>query len=80
MAHLCQVMLIFILEVILLLQLIIAATLTEKQSNVRKVQREQPQNEAGTPLKGLKDNKVLLKMAGVFPLSCLIYLPLLSIW
>lgn len=66
MAHLCQVRLIFILEVIQFLQFIIAAVFTEQQSSVRKVQREQPQNEVDTPLKGLKDNKVFLKMAGFF--------------
>lgn len=50
--HLCQVVLIFILEVMWFLQFLIAAVFTEQQSNVRKVQREQPQNEGDTPLKG----------------------------
>lgn len=79
-AHFCQVMFSFILEVIWFLQYIIAAIVTEQQNNVRKVQREQPQNEVDTPLKGLKDNKVFLKMAEFFPLSCLICLPLPSRW
>lgn len=80
MAHLCQVMLIFILEVIWFLHSKIAAIFPEQQSNVRKVQREQPQNGVEKPLKGLNGNKVFLKMAGFFPLSCLICLPLPSIW
>lgn len=52
---------------VLAVELIIANIFTEQQSNVRKVQREQLQNEIGTPLKDLKDNKVLLKMAVFFP-------------
>lgn len=48
-------------------ELIIANIFTKQQSNATKVQREQLQNEIGTPLKGLKDN-VLLKMVGFFSL------------